>query len=262
MNNFIFVAFLTAVFFSSGLALPTPYDAESESSELNAPLLSADANVQAAITIENESVAEIYAPPVPAPIEQQTVAEIAQPTETGNEASIGAQSVPISTPQTEASPSAPKSEQTPKKVINMKSAMEGAAGNVYGGLPLDQQPKTIAEVAAKAKQTPAKLPADYDVNRVAERAAARVYGWLPEDKQPKAIYDAAEKAKNTPKPPGDYDVERVAQKAARLVYGVLPIGMQPSFAGPSTDKGNVDDSEKPSAAAGDDDDEVEKEKKE
>ncbi|KAL3080530.1 hypothetical protein niasHS_013724 [Heterodera schachtii] len=208
MNNFIFVAILTAAFFSSGLALPTPYDAESESSELNVPLLSADANIQAAITNETDSAAEIQTPTIPEPIEQQTIA---------------------------ASSSAPKSEQTPKKVINMKSAMEGAAANVYGGLPLDQQPKTIAEEAAKAKQTPAKLPADYDVNRVAERAAARVYEWLPEDKQPKAIIDAAEKAKNTPKPPGDYDVERVAQKAARLIYGgVLPIGLQPNFAGPST----------------------------
>nr|QLK97584.1 secretory protein 30G12 [Heterodera glycines] len=252
MSNFIFVAFLTAAFFSSGLALPAPYDAESVvSSELNVPLLSADANVEAAITNESDAAAEIQAPSIPVPIEHQTAADITHPTETGNESSIASSS------------STPKSEQTPKKVMNMKSALEGAAANVYGGLPLDKQPKTIAEAAAKAKQTPAKLPADYDVNRVAERAAARVYGWLPEDKQPKAIYDAAEKAKNTPKPPGDYDVERVAQKAARLVYGVLPIGMQPNFAGPSTDKSNVDDSEKPSAAAaGDDDDEVEKEKKE
>nr|AAP30758.1 putative gland protein 25A01 [Heterodera glycines] len=175
MSNFIFVAFLTAAFFSSSLALPAPYDAESVvSSELNVPLLSADANVQAAENVE------IQIPSIPAPIEQQTAAHITHPTETGNEPSIASSS------------SAPKSEQTPKKVMNMKSAMEGAAANVYGGLPLDQQPKTIAEAAAKAKQTPAKLPADYDANRVAERAAARVYGWLPEDKQPKAIYDAAE----------------------------------------------------------------------
>uniref|UniRef100_A0A183BKS2 Signal peptide protein n=1 Tax=Globodera pallida TaxID=36090 RepID=A0A183BKS2_GLOPA len=101
--------------------------------------------------------------------------------------------------------------------------------NSSTGLPfvqISQPPAQSAEI--EKPKPPVKVPADYDMQRVAANAAAKVYGWLPADKQPKKIKDQ-EAPKSVPTPPADYDVERVAAKAAHAVYGWLPKEQQPQL---------------------------------
>ncbi|KAL3068904.1 hypothetical protein niasHT_038658 [Heterodera trifolii] len=80
----------------------------------------------------------------------------------------------------------PKAETASTKMpmdYDLHRVAAKAAGNVYGSLPADKQPKKLADI----KRAAPLPPADYDVERVAEKAAESVYSWLPKELQPEIM---------------------------------------------------------------------------
>ncbi|KAL3068905.1 hypothetical protein niasHT_038659 [Heterodera trifolii] len=83
-----------------------------------------------------------------------------------------------------------KAETTSTKLpidYDLQRVAAKAAGNVYGSLPADKQPKKLADIKPAAPLP----PADYDVERVAAKAAETVYSWLPIELQPELLTEGA-----------------------------------------------------------------------